>query len=910
MKKTIAIVLAVVFVAGGLGGFVYAQGPNQVWARFCTELNYEVLGDTFINSELTTGQEWRTIIQNEWDETGAPVTAVELSLDSTLEFDRVEEENLTTMGPPSYEWSFGDVPQDSEVGADVRSEAFPVTWTPGFDASRSADKTEFTAPDTQTLTITVTPRQVLEGFGIGVDAEENELVNPVITSPTTNATQGIELSPDGHWLRMWPTGLSVNTTSTYYVTIEVTPKVPEVEYMPGVEISWGETLDSGTTSGSSINHTAGDPADNVGTWTWTATGSYEWNWTEDVRREITFEEYLGNHVRARFSNERVYDSLGDTFINGEVTGGKFCKVQMENSPDGTGAPVTALALSLDSELTFDGVEVENLTTMGPPSYVWSFGDVAEGSEAWTGVGLDSAVTFTPGFDASRLADKTVFLQSDGTQTQTLTITVTPRDTTEGFCISVGTWENELVNPVIISPTTGEGIELSPDGHWLDIHPEGLSVNITSTYYVTIEVTPKVPEVEYMPYVDVKWDERLAEGITSGSSVSYPAGEPGDEVGTWTWSAQGSYAWFWNEDLQRRVCFERIVETVPSEPVTEPKKVKKDAIVWVGQAEWSAEMPQVAVMQRICERITTASNGRFQLTVWPTGGICPEGEEFDRVHAGTIDFAFGNPSNWGEQFFPAYQLFSPSSGGMLTKQKQLWFTSGGGVELAQEMIDGYNKESCDYNVHIIPSGAYFFHTPEIFLHSKVALNEPDDLKGLNIRATPDGQQILNLMGANAFYLPGGDAVYWAMKNPGLLDACEWATPYDNWGAKFQEVAQYVYVSGCRHNTIPQYFIVNQARWDELPDDLKVIVQEVTEEEALRFFEERCQLDIEALANFRDYGNTVEMLSLDIEAAFIKTAKAYHDGVAADELALGDDLYAKVLRSLRAFEAMQGYAELCE
>ena len=42
------------------------------------------------------------------------------------------------------------------------------------------------------------------------------------------------------------------------------------------------------------------------------------------------------------------------------------------------------------------------------------------------------MTFTPGFDASRIFtdDKTRFLQSEGTQVQEVTVTLIPRDTTD------------------------------------------------------------------------------------------------------------------------------------------------------------------------------------------------------------------------------------------------------------------------------------------------------------------------------------------------------------------------------------------------------------------------------------------------------------------------------------------------
>ncbi|MFQ5878963.1 MAG: hypothetical protein ACE5IZ_02155 [Dehalococcoidia bacterium] len=165
-------------------------------------------------------------------------------------------------------------------------DASPVTFTPGFDASRSVDVTQFSGPDTQTLTITVTPRQVMERLGINVAAPENDLVNAVITSPTSG--DDIDLSPDGHFLRINPTGLPLNTPWTITVTIQVTPKVPNVEFVPTVVVStWDEPLASGTTTGSSVSHTV----DGMGTWTWSAQGSYEWQWREQIVRHVDFPSH-------------------------------------------------------------------------------------------------------------------------------------------------------------------------------------------------------------------------------------------------------------------------------------------------------------------------------------------------------------------------------------------------------------------------------------------------------------------------------------------------------------------------------------------------------------------------------------------------------------------------------------------
>ena len=62
----------------------------------------------------------------------------------------------------------------------------PVTFTPGFNASRTADQTTFTTNGTQILTVSVTPKEPLlpEGIDIGVNLPENQYVNATIESVT------------------------------------------------------------------------------------------------------------------------------------------------------------------------------------------------------------------------------------------------------------------------------------------------------------------------------------------------------------------------------------------------------------------------------------------------------------------------------------------------------------------------------------------------------------------------------------------------------------------------------------------------------------------------------------------------------------------------------------------------------
>ena len=160
MKKLIAIMLVGVLLASGLGSVAYAleEPVNGVKLDFHTSWIYQPPGDVFTQSvEPVTGErKWFTAIY----ESVEPVTGANLSLTSDLPLGWFNPEP-ETIAPSTYQWSFGDVSW-AKVGVGFAdSDPSPVDFSPGFDASRVLDKTEFWQSEgtqTQTLNITLTPR--------------------------------------------------------------------------------------------------------------------------------------------------------------------------------------------------------------------------------------------------------------------------------------------------------------------------------------------------------------------------------------------------------------------------------------------------------------------------------------------------------------------------------------------------------------------------------------------------------------------------------------------------------------------------------------------------------------------------------------------------------------------------------
>jgi hypothetical protein len=199
-------------------------------------------GDTFTNAEVP-GAQWWTIsdIQNLPDATGAPVKGLTVTLESDESFDYLDDEAseerpgpLTRRGPPVYEWSFPDLPEqldpgvvyDTTVGFGQREQYMA---RPGFDVTRTFDQTVFTEPGTQTVTITVTPRELwVESVSIGVIAHQDEHYTSSVVS-ISGAPQAF-VEPSG-----WAAGASdipvqVDVPVTITAVVQVVPKSPPVEY--------------------------------------------------------------------------------------------------------------------------------------------------------------------------------------------------------------------------------------------------------------------------------------------------------------------------------------------------------------------------------------------------------------------------------------------------------------------------------------------------------------------------------------------------------------------------------------------------------------------------------------------------------------------------------------------------------
>jgi hypothetical protein len=286
-------------------------------------------------------------------------------------------------GNYNYQWAFGDRPIGGSQYAEVALNNLTVNYTPGFEASRSVNQTTFNTSGTQTLTVSVTPRDTLPNINLGVRISQDQYVNPTIKSvisPNGAPLYNYNISPNGKEMNIYFDNPTKDTTYTYTITIQLDLQtgVTQLEFMPKVQIETSQPIASGSVTGTSFSGISKDYSTIStmvgGTWTWSINGSITVDWYESLGKIVSFPSYsTANRVYSYNQTFYAYNAPGDTFSNSQVTGNRNWEAGFANTVDTAGQPVTSATISLDTTTQFGWTSP---TVAGPP-YQWYFGDMPE-----------------------------------------------------------------------------------------------------------------------------------------------------------------------------------------------------------------------------------------------------------------------------------------------------------------------------------------------------------------------------------------------------------------------------------------------------------------------------------------------------------------------------------------------------
>jgi TRAP-type mannitol/chloroaromatic compound transport system substrate-binding protein len=142
--------------------------------------------------------------------------------------------------------------------------------------------------------------------------------------------------------------------------------------------------------------------------------------------------------------------------------------------------------------------------------------------------------------------------------------------------------------------------------------------------------------------------------------------------------------------------------------------------------------------------------------------------------------------------------------------QIWYEYRGGKEIARELYGKYNTMHVGLVWHGVES-----------IPLKKPVRNIADLKGLKMRSPPGPVSAILSKFGGAPVTMNGSEVYSALER-GVLDATDWGTLSMNDDLGFHKIAPYAIYPGF-HSMPATDIVVNMAKWNALPADLKALVE---------------------------------------------------------------------------------------
>ena len=191
--------------------------------------------------------------------------------------------------------------------------------------------------------------------------------------------------------------------------------------------------------------------------------------------------------------------------------------------------------------------------------------------------------------------------------------------------------------------------------------------------------------------------------------------------------------------------------------------------------------------------------------------------------------------------------------------------------------------------------------ELFLWAHHPIRTFEDIEGLTVRAAGVSLEMFTELGIAAFWMPGGETPAALLK--GVVDAAELTSLPGDMGIGFHEAADYVMI-GPRATVVTDALLINMDRWNELPPDLRQIVENATLKYHFLSSYGLRMLEIEYMARAKEYGITF----VHIEECLANLMREAYDRIFAAHAA-ECPFFAQVWESQKAFlEEYRPFAEL--
>lgn len=284
--------------------------------------------------------------------------------------------------------------------------------------------------------------------------------------------------------------------------------------------------------------------------------------------------------------------------------------------------------------------------------------------------------------------------------------------------------------------------------------------------------------------------------------------------------------------------------------------------WRMVMPWSKGLLFYDMAVHFAESVKLASGGRLNIRVHSAGELVGAMESFDAVSSGAAEIGHDWPGYWAGRN-QNFNSFASVPFGLDNEGYNIWLYERGGLEQMQEL---YGR----YNLVAFPAGN---GGQEMGLFSNKKASSMEDFKGMRIRTVGWYMDIMNNLGASVTPLPGGE-VYLALER-GVIDSAEFSTPAINLPMGFDDVTKYVISPGVHQPSVQCAIFINKDAYDKLAPDLKWIIDIAAKETQLWANAWQENLNIEAVRQFQERVEFVQMSDDAITDFAIETKKFLDD-----------------------------------
>lgn len=208
-------------------------------------------------------------------------------------------------------------------------------------------------------------------------------------------------------------------------------------------------------------------------------------------------------------------------------------------------------------------------------------------------------------------------------------------------------------------------------------------------------------------------------------------------------------------------------------------------------------------ENLSKLLSEVSGGKLNLKVFGAGELVPPLEVFNAVSTGAVDAGWDWIGYWGGTV-PVAALMGAMPFGPTPEVFLGWMWEGGGREILQKAYDPFNVQVFPCHLTAPEAGGWF----------NKEINSTDDFKGLRMRISGLGGNVLNNLGASTQLIAGGE-IFVALER-GRIEATEFSLPIIDQSLGFQNVAKYYYFPGWHQPASWNSLLINKDVYNKFTD----------------------------------------------------------------------------------------------